>query len=553
MAGLDGAILLAVLGALVALAAGYWAIRRGVAGLLSDARSVWRWLRRRPDANQKTRKLLRPPYLPLPQTRPPSVLLRPVYGVVPFHGRQKELRDLSDWCAGDSPLAVALWVGAGGAGKSRLACELCRTRQEWDWVAGFLPDRISPDDFPTLAATPAPVLVAVDYAEARADDVARLVEAFAAVSRDRAARVLLLARNAGDWWSELPRRVQRDATDARAAVEGADVRGLEELAPTPDERTDVFRRAYAAFAEHAPAALSGAPSLPNASSPTYKTPLFLHLAAMSALEPGVPQTGTIREDLLRAALSRETRIWRERAHAAGIFPPLDEDVCARAVAVATLTVADDENEAAAALESVPDLAGSANDALRRRTVRWLHDLYPGERWFRPLEPDLLGEALVSRVVGDIPNLPAALLAHSTTTQANRVLTVLGRAARDYATAKEALKRGLSASFERIADQVVEVAPQVGDPLGMLAASFLEEQPNPDLAVRLLPSIPWETVALRELRAVAGQQLLGAVEAEADIASVTTTLARDLATLGRAEEALAAGERAVRICKCSDPL
>ena len=49
--------------------------------------------------NLPARDLLAPPYRALPRKRAPSTLVRPAFGVVPFHGRNDELADLDRWAA----------------------------------------------------------------------------------------------------------------------------------------------------------------------------------------------------------------------------------------------------------------------------------------------------------------------------------------------------------------------------------------------------------------------------------------------------------------------
>jgi hypothetical protein len=87
-----------------------------------------------------------------------------------------------------------------------------------------------------------PVIVVIDYAESRADLVAVLqrVAALAASTGPRV-RVLLLARNDGDWWKSLPNRNPELAVllDGRTSIQ------LSPLAATP---ADVFAEVVQAFA-----------------------------------------------------------------------------------------------------------------------------------------------------------------------------------------------------------------------------------------------------------------------------------------------------------------
>jgi carbon monoxide dehydrogenase subunit G len=53
------------------------------------------------------------------QNAPPSLILRPEYGVVPIVGRDGLLRDLTSWSNTEKQVDVAVVIGDGGSGKSR--------------------------------------------------------------------------------------------------------------------------------------------------------------------------------------------------------------------------------------------------------------------------------------------------------------------------------------------------------------------------------------------------------------------------------------------------
>ena len=140
-----------------------------------------------------------------PRLVSPSDLLRADASVVPFAGRQRILLDLLNWCAAPSAVAVRLVTGPGGLGKTRLARELARRMADSGWVAGFLqPDRSGDEmDLAALRSAATPVLLIVDYAETRTPQLARLLTAVWDASDIAPVRLLLLARTAGDWWTQL--------------------------------------------------------------------------------------------------------------------------------------------------------------------------------------------------------------------------------------------------------------------------------------------------------------------------------------------------------------
>lgn len=139
-------------------------------------------------------------------------LLNPECTAVAFVGREVELAMLRDWCNGDEPLSVQCLIGDAGAGKTRLALELCARQAAADWRTGFL-DEAGLSDWHRHGAAPdadgRPVLAVVDYAATKRDRLKLLLPQLAARARASLGpkyRVLLLERHADvstGWWSDL--------------------------------------------------------------------------------------------------------------------------------------------------------------------------------------------------------------------------------------------------------------------------------------------------------------------------------------------------------------
>lgn len=127
----------------------------------------------------------------------PSQLLVPGAELVPFDAdiRSTELTLLRSWCESPQRFSLRLLVGPGGTGKTRLALEYSKELRANGWHAGFL-DRVPPS-----LHGDTPLLLVVDYAAGKLDQVRPLID-IAAVAATKV-RVLLLARDDGEWWEEL--------------------------------------------------------------------------------------------------------------------------------------------------------------------------------------------------------------------------------------------------------------------------------------------------------------------------------------------------------------
>ncbi|HKI14615.1 MAG TPA: hypothetical protein VKA12_06320, partial [Roseiarcus sp.] len=95
--------------------------------------------------------------------------------VVPLIGRDGARADLRRWLDNPAAVSVRVLVGAGGRGKTRLALELARAIAEYGWLAGFATadelDRFRGQHAIEQWRWDKPVLVIVDYAASRAEQL----------------------------------------------------------------------------------------------------------------------------------------------------------------------------------------------------------------------------------------------------------------------------------------------------------------------------------------------------------------------------------------------
>jgi tetratricopeptide (TPR) repeat protein len=437
-------------------------------------------------------------------------------------------------------------------GKTRLGLELCRHMAERHWLAGIYRPR-GEAAVNALASEPLPRLVVVDYAEDDPVAVHRLVERLSEKLplRVHRIRVLLLVRRhapSGD-----ARRIFAGNQDDAAHL--IDERQPISLSsPTSDgpvrsglrlvERRRLFQAAVEAFAARA-----GQPGptieIPDLDTETYNSPLFVTAAAFLALDgDGANSTEfSSSDELLDRILEHEQKThWRS-------CPEPDPEIQRRVVAIATLFGADDEAEMAGHLETVVGLDGADSRAQRHRLALWLHRLYSGERWVNPLEPDLLGEALVLQHVD--PRLLNRAFELGAVASGTRAITVLTRLAatdeRLRGLVGSHLEMHLACLFDVAVQQ--EASTSIWGQRGLLAEALTAL-----LDVTGLWSPPWPqsptavgpaclTLALQfDRHAVTAFKRLAAIEPgrfSADLAAALNALGVDLGSSGHPDEALAA--------------
>jgi tetratricopeptide (TPR) repeat protein len=367
--------------------------------------------------------LVRDPFEPLGEATDLK-LITARYGQVPFvkesHG--EALDKLMSWCLDESTapgcdVSLRLLTGPAGAGKTRLAGELCRELPKTDpsWRAGFAHDDPQAPWGTHLPQTP--LLIVFDYVE-RAAIATRVIALLRHLERLGEAlrfpvRILLVSRAVGGWYEQM--------TDYGGTLLQQRLRGvasprieLSRLDFGSALRRTHFKAAYRRFTAGSEGARGPDVFLDLVDGDQYNSPLLVHIAALLASRQEVlpaPERAGLRDRLLSYLLRRERERRWDFAPALSTtkVSPAQSDQALHAVAIMTLTIPT-VREAAEFLKA-SELWADQPNASRREAAKALVRLYPfeGDESGRaaPIEPDLVSEYLVASVE-DLPKMLTAL-------------------------------------------------------------------------------------------------------------------------------------------------
>lgn len=506
----------------------------------------------------------------VPRNPRPSWWLEPRHQVVDFHPRP-ELEQLQRWCQdAASEQVVRLIMAPGGVGKTRLGLQLCRQMQGKGWIAGLLRSGASLDVMigEVLAGAVKAghrILVVIDYAETFTRDLPQVV---ASLLRCPASsiRVLLLARNTGRWWESL-------AADA-ACGHLIDTNPLA-LSNLGDDvlynRQAVLTGAYRVFIRLILANQTKddgqVPQELLALADQHSTILSLHALALNhVLNCLTPQPSPERH-ALQGIVMHERRYWQQMATRAGIaFDPTDR-LADQVLLVPTLYSARGFADAEATLARIPHLLDRFPGQIEDLTMA-LASVYPNTnphryRYWDPLQPDRLGEILLTEVLADHPSDERAvsflqtLLANADIGQAMQALTVLVRISGEATSTRPPPNTGTAGAQRAVRaieallthhppflSAAVMIAATIRTPARLLSQIEAAQSRMPP-AVR-----EWAEVTIKyteELVQLLRQERITAcAAADAKLASSLDDLAVRLAAGGRWEEALAPIQDAVGI-------
>ena len=391
---------------------------------------------------------------------------------VPFLDRAETLTRLETWARSEERFAIHVLGGDGGSGKTRLGVELCRRlttpsthRQGAEvWQAGFL-QNIERSDNTSSSNDASSLLLVIDYAEARPEVVTEVINVALRAAEDperRRVRIVFLVRrpsplsvthqSSNKWLDALrPQKSQNEGVNL--ILDEASTIILSDEGLSDREREELFEAAYRSFTE--PSESSPASDIiEQLNDPMYSQPLLVTVDAfLNASPQSRTQQSCSPSELFEEVLCHEEHYWAEhwpsslavnadRHHQTeGTATPTDTQgnlnrkLARQAVAAATLTDIQDEEDAISLLNLLPANPGKNTKDL----ARWLRNCYPPHMnangqpalWCGHLEPDRIGEHLVASAADDLVPLLRELLSPSRVgTSSLRTWTALERASTD---------------------------------------------------------------------------------------------------------------------------
>ena len=414
-----------------------------------------------------------------------------------------------------------------------------------------------------LAGTAIPLLVVIDQADVRPEVARAVAERLAESGRQVPARILLLARESGEWWQRLTASSPAFA-DARAYRLGL-----------LDEDAGGRHEAFSAAVNDLAARLGRVPGYRETDWPavvrTVSPPgtlddgdrpasaLAAQLMALSALLGRGPRPlapGSAPHDQVGEAspedtlLAQEQGYWEQSAARFGLR--LNPHTLRRAVATAVMFGAESRQEALETLARVEGLHDARYDE-RETAAQWIRELYPAPAalYWGSLQPDRIAEHLVATVLQESPDLLGRSLPEAAPGQQRRALLVFIRCEAPYKQRWFTLSGLLGTHRAEIAASVIAVAVSAEDPRPLPEAllTFLQQQPDltRDQLAGLSAAIPRPSRWLRHVAVQLTGRIVDLSQDRSELAAALSDWSGDLAAMGQASDAQRAAGRAVNIC------
>jgi tetratricopeptide (TPR) repeat protein len=410
-----------------------------------------------------------------------------------------------------------------------------------------------------LANVRSALLVVMDYAETRTEQVRVLARVLWARDQSTPTRLLLLARSPGEWWEQL--RLEPE-TPLGAVLEST----LMENSDSPAKQRDAYRAALrdlgVGLGQLQPDVewleVSTRLSMPEWLLSRRTSALDLQLNALTGLLQAGPRPVANADGLpaQQILLAHEQRYWQAAARHRDLR--LHNETLRCAVTAASLCGGASRDEALDTARRVPLLRDQPQDVLLTVTT-WLRELYPpDDGYWGSVEPDLLAECLIGLVLKAVPGLAVALLDAASDRQVHHAFTLLGRAAVEQPHLAGELATLLESNPTRLAPFAIQVATEAADadPLTTALERVAGELEFEQL-VEIVEAFPARSASLAQLAAalaVRAADRLATVGGENSdtlrvaLVHVYVNAAERLAEAGDPARGLAFAEAAVTSCR-----
>ena len=480
------------------------------------------------------------PYLKLTQHLKSRVdseidLLSPYSRSIPLVGRREEREELRAWLARDKPISVRVLTGRAGAGKTRLALELCDELFAEGWAAGFVEsgelrrfyDKQNLADW----GWGRPTLIVLDYAAIHArrlNDWLSELKGNAGL-RDRPLRMLLLERHAeagSGWWQTAFGRGSFGDRAVEKLLDPPEPIALPPLAETAERRAVIAETLEQAESEERPPEVGADPSFDRELGELTwgGEPLFLMMAGLMAKQVGMAQVLSLRRtdlafELADRELARIERLGGNDASRAMLVHLAAYATLCRGLARGGF------EEAAAAEKQALRRPSAGDDA---ELADQLCEALPGaEGRIDPILPDIIGEAAILRALSGRQVDASAVVLRAFAQAGQQVAGTVIRTAQDF----------VGAGYEQ--------------PLAWLDA--LGSSVDVDQLMMIADELPQTSLALarhavrisRHDRREPGEEVdQGRTERIPSLAAAYNNLAIRLSEVGQREAALAPAKEAV---------
>jgi tetratricopeptide (TPR) repeat protein len=341
---------------------------------------------------------------------------------------------------------------------------------QWAHSGDYLPNDVAvKTTLDSLINSTQPVCLIIDYAETRQQQLLELIKALLAVNVAHSIRILLLARDGGEWWNLL---AAKDSA-CEILLSGMATTGpyqLPRLHDNLESRQAAYRRAVAAFAKKLGVPESS--GIPKLEEEHFGHPLYLQMAALLALHGEQPGSA---ESVARSLIGHERRYWQRVLLSITEIKARQEEYAALLMTLATLsnglsTVRDSE----ALWSNIGE-----EKAVLKPLFNALAQLYPARQGVDGFRPDLLGEALVAQsVLSSSGNqLLNTVLGSKNSAIRLSSLTVLARILRNREELSSIIESALSEHFVACADELITVIVDTPSPFTGIAERVFTNLPS----------------------------------------------------------------------------